>query len=206
MNMYALTGEVSDNVPGVSTATDSKQQQEEHESMHRDNQETKDERDRLQEKVRDLEDTAMSEQMKSFSNDLEDQYNLDKIIEERDSLQDQVVELERRLKAASRLDERIHTNDPEPESRVDEDPKQPSQPEALKKLRYCNVCLKSVDKMSANVRLFSLCCDSNSVLISATGQNQACRQMRDQRIGVLTLNPSSSKSRKGEAKQQSRRH
>ncbi len=129
--------------------------------MHRDNQENKDERDRLQEQVRDLEHKASSEQLKSYADAIEQQRNLDKseednvnITKERDSLKDQVVELERRLKAASRLDERVHMNDPEPESEVDEDPKQPSQPEAPKKLRYCNVCLKSVDKMSANVRLY----------------------------------------------------
>lgn len=151
--------------------------------MHLDNQENKDERDRLQEKVRDLEHKASSEQHKSFAAAIEEQYdksemdNVD-ITKERDSLQDQVVELERQSKAASRLDERVHMNDPELESEVDEDPKHPSQHEALKR----------------------------SVLISATGQNHACRQMRDQRIGILTLNPRSSKSRKGEAKQQSRRH
>ena len=125
--------------------------------MHRDNQENKDEREQLQEKVRDLEHTAY----KNYANALEEQYDLDKLQEnivditkERDSLQNQVVVLESRLDAASRLDEGIHTNDPEPESEVDEDHKQPSQPETSKKLRYCNVCLKSVDKMSANVRLY----------------------------------------------------
>lgn len=72
------------------------------------------------------------------------------------------------MKAAPDFDERIQTRDADPQREVDEEPKQPNQPEHLEKLRYCNVCLKSVDKMSANVRLYPAY--SRSLLISVTGQ------------------------------------
>ena len=45
------------------------------------------------------------------------------------------------------------TKDSESKTEMGEESKQPRRPEAPKKLRYCNVCLKSVDKLSANVRL-----------------------------------------------------
>lgn len=104
----------------------------------------------MQENVRSLEDAA-----RELGGHLQDDMleNFD-ITQKRDSLQDRVVELERQLNAASRLDKTILTNGPEPETEVGEDPKQPSQLEAPKKLRYCDVCLKSVDKMSANVKLY----------------------------------------------------
>ena len=86
--------------------------------------------------------------------------------EERDSLQKRTVEMESRLKATSDLHKGIHAKEAEPETEVDEDPKQPNPPE-VSRLRYCNVCLKSVDKMSANVRLPPSI--SKSLLISATG-------------------------------------
>ena len=120
------------------------------------------ERDMLQQQIRDLQDAA--NERDRLQEDLID------LTEERDSFKDWASELEGRLKAASDLDEGAQTKrpEPEPETEVDEYPKQPSQTEAPKKLRYCNVCLKSVDKMSANVRLYPS--EPSPVLISAIGQ------------------------------------
>ena len=112
----------------------------------------------MQEKVSTIEKTATEELDRHIQDDAVEKNLLKKdivdITEKRDSLQDRVVELERQLNAASRVDKCKNTNGPEPETELGEDAKQPSQLEAPKKLRYCNVCLKSVDKMSANVRLF----------------------------------------------------
>ena len=120
------------------------------------------ERDRLQEKVSDLEGTVTErdrlEQQVTHLQDVEKerdrlQENLVDLRAQRVSLEDRVVELERRLRLTSGLDKGPQTKGPEPETDADGDPKQPTLPEAPKKLRYCNACLKSVDKMSANVRL-----------------------------------------------------
>lgn len=119
-------------------------------------------RDQLQTQVTILEDTGTDpDQLQQQVRHLQDaakerdrlQEHLVNIAEERDSLQDRAVELERLFQAASGPNEGMQTRDLGPETEVDEDPKQPSQPEARKKLRYCSVCLKSVDKLSANVRL-----------------------------------------------------
>lgn len=120
------------------------------------------ERDRLQQQVRHLQDAA--NERDRLQEELVD------ITEERNSFKERTVELEKRLKAASGPNEGTQTkvSEPEteidgegmhnkglgPETEVDEDPKQPSQPEAPKRLRYCNACLRSVDKLSANVRLY----------------------------------------------------
>lgn len=100
--------------------------------------------DRLQHQVRDLQNDANERDRLQAA--------LVAITEERDSLQDRAEKLEGRLMTASGHGEGIGTQELGPEIEVDEDPKQPRRPEAPKKLRYCNVCLKSVDKLSANVR------------------------------------------------------
>lgn len=139
--------------------------------------ETAMERDQLQQQFRHLQD-AVNERDRL-------QEELVDIKEERDSFKERAVELERRLKAISdpnkgmqakalgpetEMDgEGTRTKGLGPETEVGEDTKPRSQPEALKKLRYCNICLNSVDKLSANVRLYPA--KSKSVLILATGQN-----------------------------------
>lgn len=103
-----------------------------------------DERDRLQQHIRHLQDAANEcDRLRE---------GLATITEERNSLQDRVEELEGHLMTASGHDERTETKEPGPETEMGEESKQPRRPEAPKKLRYCNVCLKSVDKLSANVR------------------------------------------------------
>ena len=158
------------------------------------------ERDQLQQQVRRLQD-AVNERDRL-------QEELADIKEERDSFKERAMELERRLKAASGPDKVMQAKESEPETQIDDEGTQtdglgpetdvPSPSEAPKKLRYCNMCLKSVDKSSANVRLYPA--KQRSVLISATGQNQACRKMRDKRIGIFTFNPRRSESREAEAK------
>ena len=160
-NMYALTAEVGLCVHTVDTAADNQQQQDEHESIHRDNTNIEEERDQLLEQVKDLEDTVTErDRLQQQVNHLQDAANerdqllenLKDITEERDSLQERSSELSRQLNAASGLDDRRRTK--EPEAQVDENPTETRKNEALSKLRYCNICLKSVNKMSANVRLF----------------------------------------------------
>lgn len=106
------------------------------------------ERDRLQQQVSHLQHAANKRDRL--------QEDLLAITEERNSLQDRAEGLERRLKIALAPDEGIETKEQGPETEMDEEPKQPRQPEAPKKLRYCNVCLKSVDKLSVNVRFLSI--------------------------------------------------
>lgn len=113
-----------------------------------------DERDRLQRHVRQLQDAATErDQLRE---------DLATITEERYELQGRHDRLEIRLLALQDSDEEIETEESEPETEMREESKsgenksgeskQPRRPEAPKKLRYCNVCLKSVDKFSANVR------------------------------------------------------
>lgn len=134
------------------------------------------ERNKLQAQVKELEDTATErdrlQQQVGLLQDAEKerdslQEGIVAITKERDSLKDRIVGLERRLEARSRPDEDARKTGPEPDVEVDEDPNQASQFGAPKKIRYCGVCLKSVDKLSANVSLHPLI--SKSVLISATG-------------------------------------
>ena len=125
----------------------------------RDTEDAVTERDQLQQQVSHLQ-AAVTERDRL-------QEDLLHITEERDSLQNQVLELERRLKVASGPDQGLQTEELEPETEVEENSKHPGQREAPKKLRYCNICLKSVDKFSAHVRLYP--CDSKPALISATG-------------------------------------
>lgn len=206
--MYTLTAEVKGNVPLRSTAADSKQQQEEHESIHRGHEASEKESDWLQEvrglgktlekpdrseeQTRSLEDIAkerdqLQQQVRDLQNAANErdrlQKDLEDITKERDSFKACAVELERQLKATSGLDEGTQRKEPEPDTEIDgegsqmkepepeteadEDPKQPSQSEAPKRLQYCNVCLKSVDKWSANVSISPS--KSRSVLISVTG-------------------------------------
>ena len=76
---------------------------------------------------------------------------------ERDMLKDWVVELERQLQATSSRDEGLQTSSrgPETQIEVEEDPESFNHLEGPKKLRYCNICLKSVDKLSDIVSLLS---------------------------------------------------
>ena len=124
-------------------------------------EETVTERDRLQQQVRNLQDAANERDRL--------QQDVMNTTRERDSFQERVMELERRLEAAPSFEGGMQTRGAAQATIVGEDPKQPNQHEAPKKLRYCNVCLKSVDKMSADVRLYLS--NSRSQLISATGQS-----------------------------------
>ena len=76
---------------------------------------------------------------------------------ERDVLKDRVVELEGQLQATSSRDEGLQTNSrgPETQIEVEEDPESANQPKGPRKLLYCNICVKSVDKLSDTVSLFS---------------------------------------------------
>ena len=119
----------------------------------------------MQEQVESLEDTLkarelqcnrLQQQLEALQGaaDERDQLQNDvvHIIEERNSLQERVAETERRLKAAPSLDQSIQTKEVGPETKLDDNSKHPNASEPLR-LRYCNACLKSVDKMSADVRL-----------------------------------------------------
>ena len=76
---------------------------------------------------------------------------------ERDMLKDRVVELEGQLQATSSRDEGLQTNSrgPETQIEVEEDPEPANQPKGPRKLLYCNMCWKSVDKLSEIVSLFT---------------------------------------------------
>ncbi|CAD6579170.1 MAG: hypothetical protein ASARMPRED_008980 [Alectoria sarmentosa] len=191
------------------------EQQEEHESIHHNNTESDMERDQLQAQIRGLEETQekpdrLQEQAEKLEDiakerdllqqqirDLQDaanerdrlQEDLIDLTEERDSFKDWASELEGRLKAASDLDEGAQTKrpEPEPETEVDEYPKQPSQTEAPKKLRYCNVCLKSVDKMSANANIkhADKCDTSVSEVLLFTPTEAKARREKRSNSGVM---------------------
>ena len=76
---------------------------------------------------------------------------------ERDMLKDRVVELEVQLQSTSSRDEGLQSNSrgPETQIEVEDDPESVNHPKGPRKLRYCNICLKSVDKLSDTVSLFS---------------------------------------------------
>ena len=176
-NMYTLTAEVGFRVYPVGTVTNNKQQQDQHDSIHRDNSKIKEERDQLLAQVRDFEDMGTErDRLQQQVNHLQEAANerdplmesLKEITEERNSLQDQNSQLTRQLDAGSGIDDRMRTKESEPETQVAENPTGPRESEAPSKLQYCNVCLKSVDKISANVRLYPIY--SRVFLISATGQ------------------------------------
>lgn len=121
------------------------------------------ERDQLQERVRDLEDTATAREqlqqqtLQKATNELNQRQEAFMQVKlDRDMLKDSVVELERQLQATSSRDEGLQTNarGPETQTEVEEDPESSSHPKGPKKLLYCNICLKSVDKLSDNVSLF----------------------------------------------------
>ena len=76
---------------------------------------------------------------------------------ERDMLKERVVELEGQLQATSSHDEGLQTKSQGPETQVEveEDPESVNHPKGPRKLLYCNICWKSVDKLSDTVSLFS---------------------------------------------------
>ena len=176
-NMYALTGDVRLCAHTVGTVADNKQEQDKHDSIHRDNTNIEKERDQLLELVSDHEDTVTErDRLQQQVSQLQDATNerdqllvsLKDVTEERDFLHDRNAELTRQLNAASVLDDKLPTKETEPETQVDENATETRGTEAPSKLRYCNVCLKSVNQISANVRLYPFC--SRLLLISATGQ------------------------------------
>ena len=99
---------------------------------------------RLQQEVKSLRDAA--NEREQLRNDL------NHMTEERNSWQKRAAETEKSSKAAPDLDEGMQTKEPTPGTAVAEDHRHPNPPEASR-LQYCNVCLKSVDKISAVVRL-----------------------------------------------------
>lgn len=158
----------------------------------------------MQEQVESLEDTVKARELQCnrLQQQLEalqdaanerDQFRNDvvHITEERNSLQKRAAEMESRLKAAPGLDQSTQTKEAEPETKLDDNSKHPNPTEASRIL-YCDACLKSVDKLSADVRLLSI--NPMSLLTSFTGQNQACREMQDRRVGILSLHTCRSKS------------
>ena len=173
-NMYTLTEEVRLCVHTVGTVTDNEQQQKEHESFHRDNSKIEDERNQLLALVEDTgtERDRLQQQVKHLQEAANERdrlvESLKDVTEERNSLQEQNSQLTKRLDAASDLNDRMRTKETEPETSVAENPTGPRESEAPSRLQYCNVCLKSVDKISANVRLYPIY--SRVFLISYTGQ------------------------------------
>ena len=130
----------------------------------KDLQDTIKERDQLQERVKDLEDTATERErsqqqtlQKATNEQNQRQGDFMQVQLERDVLKDRVVELEIQLQATSSRDEGLQTNSRAPETQVEveEDPEAVSHPKGPRRLQYCNICLKSVDKLSDTVSLFS---------------------------------------------------
>ena len=140
--------------------------------------------DRLLKQIRDLEETLenrvqeqvggiddyvkerellisnqLQQQLEALQSAINERNQLQKdvvhIKEERDSLQKWAAEMERRLKAAPGLDQSTQAKEAGPETELDDNSKHSHTPDASR-LRYCNVCLKSVDKMSADVRIIPL--------------------------------------------------
>ena len=145
----------------------------------RDLEETLEKQSRMQEQVGNLEDTVKARELQCnrLQQQLEalqvaanerDQLQTDilHITEERNSLQKRAAEMERRLKAAPSLDQSIQAKEAEPETKLDDNSKHSNTPEASR-LLYCNACLKSVDKMSADVRFLRFY--PMTLLISVTG-------------------------------------
>ena len=164
----------------------------------------------MQEQVKSLDDTVkarelqcnrLQQQLEALQGaaDERDQLQNDvvQIAEERNLLQKRAAETERRLKAAPGLDQNIQAKEVGPETKLDDNSKHQNTSEPSR-LRYCNTCLKSVDKMSTDVRLLPF--NPMSLLISATGSDQTCREMQNKRGGICALHTGRSKSRKGEAK------
>lgn len=142
-------------------------------------EETLEKQSRMQEQVGSLEDTVkerelqcnrLQQQLEALQGaaDERDQLQTDvvHITEERNSLQEWAAQMEKRLKAAPDLDQNIQAKETGPETELDDNSKHPNALEASR-LQYCNACLKSVDKMNADVRLSSL--NAMSLLISDTG-------------------------------------
>ena len=122
------------------------------------------ERDQLQERVKDLEDTATERErlqqqtlQKATNEQTQRQGVFMQVQSERDMLKDRVVELEVQLQASSSRDEgqQMNSRGPETQVEVEEDPEAVNHPKGPRRLRYCNICLKSVDKLSDTVSLFS---------------------------------------------------
>lgn len=132
------------------------------------------ERDLRQDQARDLEGkTKECDQLQQEVKKLQDeriqlQEQLVRMTAERNSLQKRAGGVEGRVKAVPSPDKGMQTKETEPVTEVDKDPKQPIQPEDTR-LWYCNICLKSVDKSSADVGLLSSI--SRSLLIYTTGQS-----------------------------------
>ena len=142
-------------------------------------EETLEKQNRMQEQVESLEDTVkerelqcnrLQQQLEALQGaaDERDQSQKDvvHITKERNSLQKWAAQMEKRLKAAPGLDQSIQAREAGPETELDDNSKHPNTREASR-LQYCNACLKSVDKMSADVRL--LLFNPMSLLISDTG-------------------------------------
>ena len=142
-------------------------------------EETLEKQSRMQEQVGSLEDTVkegdlrcnqLQQQLEALQGAAEERDRLQKeiprITEERNLFQKQAMEMESRLKAAPGLDQSIQAKEGGPETELDNNLKDPNALEASR-LRYCNACLKSVDKMSADVRLHPF--SPIALLISATG-------------------------------------
>ena len=130
----------------------------------RDLDDTVKERDQLHERVKDLEDTVREHerlQQQTLQEATNEQNQRQEVFmqfhSERDMLKDRIVELEKQLQATSSRDEGLQTNSrgPETQIEVEEDPESANHPKGPRKLLYCNICLKSVDKLSDTVSLFS---------------------------------------------------
>lgn len=142
-------------------------------------EETLEKQSRMQEQVGSLEDTVkerelqcnrLQQQLEALQGAADERDQLQKdvvhITEEHNSLQEWAAQMEKRLKAAPDLDQNIQAKETGPETELDDNSKHPNALEASR-LQYCSACLKSVDKMNADVRLSSL--NAMSLLISDTG-------------------------------------
>ena len=130
--------------------------------MHRDNDETSKECSQLLKEVGTLEDTVternrLQQQIAQLQDSAKErdqmQTDLFNITEERRILQDRVQELERQLKASPNPSDGLQTKNVEPEKEKEENLNKSNQAEAPKRLSYCNICLKSVDKLSAQAKI-----------------------------------------------------
>ena len=121
-------------------------------------------------KEREMQCNSLQQQLEALQGAADERDQLQKdvahITEERNSLQKWASQMEKGLKAAPDLDRSIQAKEAGPETELDDNSKHPNTLEASR-LQYCNACLKSVDKMNADVRLLSF--NPMYLLISDTG-------------------------------------
>ncbi|KAM0796426.1 hypothetical protein BDR22DRAFT_867408 [Usnea florida] len=151
------------------------------------------ERDQLQQQVKDLEDTATERErsqqqtLQKATNEQNQRQEIFMQVQlERDMLKDRVVELEIQLQATSSRDEGLQTKSRglETQVEVEEDPEAVNHPKGPRRLQYCNICLKSVDKLSDTAKTkHADKCETNvsDFLLLTTAGAKAEREKKDAR-------------------------